>query len=147
MEPQSRILLVEDQAPLRRSLENYLKGAGYAFDSCSNAREALLRVTGCPYDIVIAEYHLPDANGSRLLEQLLRIMPHAATIMISKFDLQMIAADLFRVNVQCYLKKPFDLVDLENALRTARSKAGIPAANIDWMRELCVRGVPAPVFK
>lgn len=147
MELESHVLLVEDEAPLKRSLEKYLEGAGYTFDSCSNAREALNLAVKRPYDIVIAEYHLPDANGSVLLEQLTLIMPDVATIMISEFDLQAVAADLFRANVQWYLKKPFDLVDLEAALASARSGVGISVGNADYKRELYVKGVPASIFK
>ena len=146
MELESHVLLVEDEAPLRRSLEKYLEGAGYTFDSCSNAREALSMASKRPYDIIIAEYHLPDANGSVLLEQLMRIIPDIATIMISEFDIQSVAADLFRANVQWYLKKPFDLIDLETALSSARSKV-ISIGNVDWNRELYVQGVPASIFK
>jgi len=141
------VLLVEDEAPLRRSLEKYLEGAGYAFDSCSNAREALNRVAKRRYDIVIAEYHLPDANGSTLLEQVKRILPDVEMIMIAEFDLQAVAADLSRVNVQWYLKKPFDVVDLETALSSAQSKADTSTGNVDWSRELYVWGVPASFLK
>jgi DNA-binding NtrC family response regulator len=147
VELESHVLLVEDEAPLRRSLEKYLEGAGYTFDSCSNAREALIRAAKRHYDIVIAEYHLPDANGSVLLEQLMRVMPDVATIMISEFDLQAVAADLFRANVQWYLKKPFDLVDLETALSSARSKMDISIGNVQWKRELYIQGMPASIFK
>lgn len=148
MELESRVLLIEDEAPLRRSLEKYLEGAGYTFDCCSNAREALNRAAKRPYGIIIAEYHLPDANGSVLLEQLIRIMPKAVTIMISEFDLQAVAADLFRANIKWYLKKPFDLVDLEAALSSARSKLGVSSIeNVDWKRELHMLSMPVPVFK
>lgn len=146
MEPESRVLLVEDEAPLRRSLEKYLEGAGYTFDCCSNAREALSRAAKRSYGIIIAEYHLPDANGAVLLEQLMRIMPDAATIIISEYDLQAIADDLFRANVRWYLKKPFDVVDLEAALSSAR-KVGVSIENLDWKRELHMLSMPIPVFK
>jgi DNA-binding NtrC family response regulator len=141
------VLLVEDEAPLRRSLEKYLEGAGYTFDSCSNAFEALNRAAKRCYDIVIVEYHLPDANGSTLLEKLKRVLPDVTAIMISEFDLQAVVDDLYRVNVQWYLKKPFDLVDLENALSSARSKASISVGISDRNRELYVWGVPASIFK
>ena len=42
MEAEKRVLVVEDQAPLRRSLETFLGWAGYAYDSCSTAREAIV---------------------------------------------------------------------------------------------------------
>lgn len=135
MEVQNRVLLVEDEAPLRRSLEKYLRQAGYAFDSCSSVREALVLADIVHYAIVIAEYHLPDANGSILLDKLKRIVPDTATIVISSYDFEVIAEDLVRVGVHSFLKKPFDLAELEAALSSARSKARISLLNLDWKAE------------
>lgn len=117
-----RVLLVEDEAPLRRSLEKYLERAGYAYDSCSTACEALGLAERIHYDILLAEYHLPDANGTALLTKLKRIAPAVATIMISEYDYQTVATDLLQANVRSFLKKPFDLVELESALSSARPK-------------------------
>jgi YesN/AraC family two-component response regulator len=74
-------------------------------------------------DIVIAEYHLPDANGLALLEKLTRMLPDVAAILLSEYDFQAVAKDLFHVKVWTFLKKPFDLVDLEVALSSAHAKA------------------------
>lgn len=120
MQIQSRVLVVEDDPPLRRSLEKYLGRAGYAFDSCSTAREAKLLAERFRHPIVISEYHLPDANGASFLEDFKRIVPHAVAIMISQYDFQAIARDLDRVQVRSFLKKPFDLVDFEAALTAAK---------------------------
>ncbi len=124
MEVEYRVLLVEDEAPLRRSLENFLDRAGYAYDACGTSREALKLVEKFQYDAVIAEYHLPDGNGAVLLERLMRKIPCAATILISEFDFQVVATELVRVrvNVRSFLKKPFDLAELETALSSARSE-------------------------
>jgi len=147
VEAENRVLLVEDEAPLRRSLEKYLERAGYAYDSCSTAREALVLAEKYHHDIVIAEYLLPDANGTVLFEKLMRIVPHVATIMISEYDYRVIAKDLVRVNVRSFLRKPFDLVDLETALSSARSKVSPSVGEVDWKRELILNGMPASIFK
>ena len=117
----NRVLLVEAEAPLRRSLENFLERAGYTFESCSSGREALLKAKAFDPDAVIAEYHLPDANGAELLGKLMRITPDVKTILISEFDFQAIADALIRVEVGSFLKKPFDLAELEIALSNGTS--------------------------
>jgi DNA-binding response OmpR family regulator len=118
----NRVLLVEDEASLRRSLEKYLERAGYAFECCATAREAIALAERLPPEIVIAEYHLPDANGLTLLDKLTRIAPTAVGILLSEYDLQAVDRDLVDVAVWSFLKKPFDLVELEAALSSARSK-------------------------
>jgi two-component system C4-dicarboxylate transport response regulator DctD len=145
---ENRVLLVEDEASLRRSLENYLKRAGYTFDSCSTAREALAVAERLHPDIVIAEYHLPDANGVALLEKLKRIVPHVAAILLSEYDFQAVAKDMAHVTVRSFLNKPFDLVELEVALSSARSEVGItPVENIEGERKFGFEGMPSFIRK
>lgn len=146
---ENRVLIVEDEAPLRRSLEKFLGRAGYAFDSCSSGREALALAEKRNYTIVIAEYRLPDANGSSLLQKLKRIIPEAAMILISEYDYQTVAQDLVQADVHSFLQKPFDLVEMENALFTARSKPQVRVKfkRVSWKSELCVEGIPASIFK
>lgn len=146
MEVENRVLLVEDEAPLRRSLEKFLERAGYAFDSCVTAREALVLAEETHYPVVIVEYHLPDANGIGLLKKLKRIVPDLAAIMVSEFDFQTVADDLAQANVRSFLQKPFDLVDLENALHSAYSNDGALFKNVGRSRELRLKAMPVPPF-
>jgi DNA-binding response OmpR family regulator len=139
---ENRVLLVEDEAPLRRSLEKFLERAGYTFDSCATAREALVLAGRVDYGITLVEYHLPDANGVSLLEKLRRLIPNVVTIMISQYDFQAVADDLVRENVRFYLKKPFDLTEFEAAL-----KNGTSIQDADWAQELGLEGMPASVLK
>lgn len=142
MRVENLVLLVEDDAPLKRSLEKFLNRAGYAFDSCSTAREALSLAEKLRHDVVIVEYHLPDSNGASLLEKLMLHAPKTSAIVLSEYDFQAVATDLNRVGVEFYLKKPFDLVELETALSSACVKAGKPIQNEDW-HEANPRGVLA----
>ncbi len=123
MSAENLVLLVEDEASLKRSLTKYLERAGYTFECCSTARDALLLAERLDPDIVITEYHLPDANGLALLEKLTRMLPDVAAILLSEYDYQAVAKDVIHVEVRSFLKKPFDLVELEAALSSARSKA------------------------
>jgi two-component system, NtrC family, response regulator HydG len=140
---ENRVLLVEAEAPLRRSLEKFLERTGYTFVSCSSAREALLLADEFHPDVVIAEYRLPDSNGVVLLEKLKLLLPRAALIMISEYDFQAVMRELTRVNVRSFLQKPFDLAELEAALSSLRAKVKVRfPMKVEWNRELCVEGIP-----
>ena len=149
MTAKNRILLVEDEASLRRSLENYLERAGYAFECCSTARDALVLAERHPPEIVIAEYHLPDANGLGLLEKLTRIAPNLAGILLSEYDFQVVAKDFVHVTVGSFLKKPFDLVEFEAALSSARSKVKMASSveNVEREQKSDFAGMPVSTFK
>ena len=136
------VLVVEDEASLRRSLTNYLERAGYTFECCATAREALALAERFGPGIVIAEYHLPDANGAALLEKLMRIVPDVAMILLSEYDFQTVAKDHAHVAMRSFLKKPFDLVELEAALSSARLKAKVvSSADLEEKRELSFKGM------
>ncbi len=118
------VLLVEDDAPLRRSLEKFFNTAGYPFQSCSTAAQALNLVQAHAPRVVVLEYHLPDANGCSLLKQLNLIVPELTAIVLSEFDFHAVACKLNRVKIQTFLQKPFDLIDFESALRSACLESG-----------------------
>ncbi len=142
------VLLVENEASLKRSLTKYLERAGYVFECCSTARDALALAERLDLDIVIAEYHLPDANGLALIEKLTRILPDVATILLSEYEYQAVAKDVLNVEVQSFLEKPFDLVEFEVALSSARSKAMLkPVENFQGKLKTERKGITGSIFK
>lgn len=117
-----RLLLVEDESPFKRSLETFFKRGGYTFDSCSTSREALIQAGLCRYDVVIVDYRLSDGDGLGLIRSLRALCPDLTTIMISAYDYQVLTHERPENYVDCYLRKPFDPVDLETAVRSACSR-------------------------
>ncbi|MFZ0929804.1 MAG: response regulator [Syntrophobacteraceae bacterium] len=146
MRVENFVLIVEDDASLRRSLEKFLDRAGYAFHSCSSASQALALAQKAPPHVVILEYHLPDANGRSLIEKLNLLAPEAVAIVLSEYDFQAVADDLDRVKIQTFLKKPFDLVDFEAALCSACAKASRNPRKGEWLPDVKLEGVPASKF-
>lgn len=131
MSSENLVLLVEDDAPLKRSLEKFLNTAGYPFQSCSTAAQALALAQAANPRVVILEYHLPDANGCSLLKKLDLVVPGIIAIVLSEFDFQAVACNLDRVNIQTFLQKPFDLVDFEAALCSACLESGKSVRRLD----------------
>ena len=148
MSAENKVLLVEDEASLKRSLVKYLERAGYAFECCSTARDALALAERLDPDIVIAEYHLPDANGLALIEKLTLMLPDVATILLSEYDYQAVAKDLLHVEAQSFLMKPFDLVEFEAALSSARSKSKYkPVENFQGKLKTELEGITGSILK
>jgi DNA-binding NtrC family response regulator len=145
VEAAARVLLVEHEAPLRRSLTKFLERAGYAFDSCATARDALVRAQNNAYQIVLSEYRLPDANGTELLEKLKWTLPEITSIIIAEYDHEVVADALNHAGVGSYLKKPFDVVELESALLLAGSKSAVSFRNVDWTQALNYDDMPASI--
>lgn len=108
-----RILLIEDDAPFRRSLENFLRRAGYRFDSCATAREAAELASTRDYSLVILEYHLPDANGVDLINRLRALQTPVHALILSVYDYETVAKEFQAERHALFLKKPFDPSEFE----------------------------------
>ena len=132
-----RILLVESEAPLRRSLENFLRTGGYSFRSCSSGCDALKLAREFRPHVAVVEYRLPDACGMRVIDELMRKRLALSAAVIAEYDFQWLARDFARSNVECYLKKPFDPVELESVLRTCCLKVEMFSPNVPMTCEGC----------
>jgi DNA-binding response OmpR family regulator len=67
--PDTRILLIEDEATSRELLSYILSSAGYAVDAVESAAAAVAHLEATPYRVVIADWLLPDGNGIDLADR------------------------------------------------------------------------------
>lgn len=67
-ETEKRILVVEDDEPVRTLLHHVLLSAGYAVDSVSTMASALARLDARAYHLVLTDDRLPDGRGVRIAE-------------------------------------------------------------------------------
>jgi DNA-binding NtrC family response regulator len=106
---EGRLLIVDDEAPLRQLMERYLGRLGYPVDGCGTAREALELFRGSPgeYAAVIADLNLPDMAGEGLLRELLRIYPEVRVLVCSGYPCDVSAVAGPRASQFSFLSKPF----------------------------------------
>jgi two-component system chemotaxis response regulator CheY len=113
------ILVVDDDADIRRLWGIFLTRLGHVTVAAVDAAEALQRLRGEPFDLVLLDLHLPFASGAHLVLTL-REDPELARIPIllasSDPDLPTIARDL---DIRVWLVKPFNADELEEAIRRA----------------------------
>lgn len=65
-----KVLLIEDYAPVRKSVEQGLREAGYAVDSTGDGEEGLWYACSSEYDVIILDWMLPGIDGLTLLRRL-----------------------------------------------------------------------------
>ena len=65
-----RILIVEDEAPLRNGLLKLLREEGYAADGAVNGEEGLHKAMECDYDAIVLDYLMPVMDGREMLRRL-----------------------------------------------------------------------------
>src|SRR5262245_59546384 len=65
-----RLLLIEDSARLRATLEHGLRKAGYAVDAAKDGRDGLWLATENEYDVIVLDLMLPEIDGLTVLRAL-----------------------------------------------------------------------------
>lgn len=114
----ARLLVVEDDASIRRLLHAALERAGYEVVDAATAREALSLANVMRPELVLLDLGLPDRDGLELIQPL-RAGANPAIIVVSarqKTDEKVAALDL---GADDYLTKPFDSEELLARVRTA----------------------------
>ena len=106
-----RILVVDDERPIRRALEVTLVKAGYGVTSATDASEALTQAALNPPDLVILDLMLPDADGADVCKEL-RDWLRAPILLISAVGEEGDKIRALDAGADDYLTKPFGIGEL-----------------------------------
>ncbi|HSH44902.1 MAG TPA: response regulator [Longimicrobiales bacterium] len=126
-----RILVVEDDEAVRELVARHLEGEGYAVTRAADAEEVLLRMSRDrePYDLVLSDVHLPGLSGVELLRLLLTHSPLRPVILITGDDDEALARRALEDGATGYLLKPFQMFELDGAVRQAMARVELVEAN------------------
>jgi CheY-like chemotaxis protein len=118
-----RILVVDDEQDIRRTLERLLRDSGYVVESVGNGAEALERAGQQAPDLLLLDYAMPGMNGLDVATAVRRQHPQLPILFMSGFaDTKALEAALPTIRL---LRKPFGNDELNTAVRRALSEAGI----------------------
>jgi DNA-binding NtrC family response regulator len=102
----TRILVVDDDASLRRVLQVQLEQEGYAVASAASAQQTLSMLQVQPYDLVISDLKMPGASGLELLRQIRLQYPEAIVLILTAFGTVETAVEAMKSGAYDYLTKP-----------------------------------------
>ncbi len=131
-----KILLIEDEPELRKSIKLYLYQEGYVVESVADYVKATEKASDYDYDCVLVDITLPGGNGLDIVKQLKNNNSKAGIIIISaknSLDDKIAGLDL---GADDYLPKPFHLSELN-----ARIKALIRRRNFEGNKALIVNEI------
>lgn len=125
---EARILLVDDEPGLRRTLSDRLRKEGYAVDTAANGAVALELARKSHYDVVILDLNLPAKDGVHVCQELRRDGQHVAVLMLTARDSIADKITGLKSGADDYMTKPFESAELlariEALLRRMRGDAG-----------------------
>ncbi len=108
----AKILIVDDEKPIRDSLKLVLTEEGFAADVAGDGEEALLKIQENSYDIVISDIKMPKLDGMQLLESASKISPETFFIIMTAYASVKTAIDALRHGAFDYLIKPVEFEDV-----------------------------------
>lgn len=119
--PPLRVLVIEDDPPVRDACLETARGMGFATaaaDSLNSARAALPQ----PIDIVLLDVRLPGGDGLSLLDEIRTRHPSAIVIIMTAYATVDSAVEALRTGAGDYLAKPFTLDELSSTLERAAER-------------------------
>ncbi len=124
-----RILVVDDEPSLTRSIGALLQSNDRLIEDCGSVAETLARLNTSSFDLLILDYRLPDATGLAVLDWLLSHNRRESVIMISGEQSMEAAIGALRRNADDFLLKPYNADQLRRAVSSALLKRQLERTN------------------
>ena len=124
----SRILIIDDQDPIRRVLRDILENEKYQIDDAANGPTALQMMKEQDYDAILCDIKMPDMDGIEVLEQV-KATSDTPVIMISGHGTIDSAVEAIKKGAFDFIQKPPDLNRLLITVRNALDKQSLSTEN------------------
>ncbi|HYF51142.1 MAG TPA: sigma-54 dependent transcriptional regulator [Planctomycetota bacterium] len=123
------VLVVDDDAATRDSLETALDKNGYKVLTAANAREALNILDRTNIDVVVTDLRMPDLDGLQFFQFVRQRAPNVPVIMISGQASVEAAVSAMRDGVVDFLTKPFSLSEIRRVIARALTNRRLAKEN------------------
>jgi two-component system KDP operon response regulator KdpE len=117
------ILIVDDDASVRRALHISLQTLGFGISEASSGEEALVLARTAPYDVVLLDVNLPGLDGVETCRQLRRLLPRITILMLTVRDSVDDKVQALEAGADDYVTKPFHIRELTARVRAAIRRA------------------------
>jgi len=123
------ILVVDDEAAIRRTLREILEYEDYAVDEAEDGEVAIDKLKTERYDVVLLDVKMPKKDGIEVLEAMSRMQLDVPVVMISGHGTIETAVEATKLGAFDFLEKPPDLNRLLLTLRNAMDRSQLQEEN------------------
>ena len=109
MRERARILIVDDNEGIRKTLATILQEEGYAVDTAKNGKEAIQKTHTEVYNLALIDIKLPDTEGTKLLTKMRETTPRMRKIIMTGYPTLQNAIEAVNKGADAYVQKPFDM--------------------------------------
>ena len=126
-QPAIRILLVDDEAAIRRALRAPLVELGFQVAEASRGEEALLLLRSSKFDVVLLDINMPGIGGFETLRRIRTFAPRLPVLMLTVRDQEHDKVEALELGADDYVTKPFSIRELLARIRTSVRRVSAPA--------------------
>ena len=117
-----RILIVDDEAGIRDSLETLLGLEGFRVDMAADGRAGMDQLARHSYDLMLLDLALPGESGIDLLPRIKSLVPEMPVILITAYGTVGNVVDAMHAGAANFIQKPWDNEKLLADIRSAIGK-------------------------
>jgi len=122
VQPGTNVLVVDDERVVCNSCQKILSKKGYNVDIALSAQEALKKVKDNGFNVVIADWKMPEIDGMEIAKRVKEENPKTVVIMITGYPSVESSIKALRSGVSDYVPKPFTPDELSDAVVRALAK-------------------------
>jgi DNA-binding NtrC family response regulator len=126
----TRILVVDDEQIVLRSLSDWFRDDGYTVGTAATGKEALAKLTEEAWDIFLLDIKMPGMSGLDLQEKIMQIHPQAVIIIMTAFASVDSAVQALKQGAYDYLTKPFDPEHVGRLVKNAVESKKLAVENV-----------------
>jgi two-component system response regulator PhoP len=118
-----RVLLIEDEAPLREQITTHLRAQGYAVDAAANGNDGCFMGSEYPIDVAVVDIGLPDITGVEVIRRWRKADRRFPVLILTARSRWQDKVEGLETGADDYLVKPFEFEELTARLRALVRRA------------------------
>jgi len=122
------VLVVDDEKTVCNSCKKILTREGYNVEVAMSGEEALSKVKGNDFDVLVTDWKMPQLDGMEVAKRIKKENPNIAVVMITGYPSVETSIQALRSGISDYVPKPFTPTELSDAMIRALAKGqAVPA--------------------
>lgn len=109
MGERARILVIDDDESIRKTITSILEEKGYTVDAAENGKEAIRKSKARFYNLALIDIRLPDMEGIKLLTAMRETVPKMVKIIVTGYPSLHNAVEAVNKGADAYVLKPFNV--------------------------------------
>jgi len=133
-----KVLLVEDHADLIQNMRAYLNKEGYVCEAATTADQAMTKLGGFDYDLMVLDLMLPDGNGLDILSWVKQTSGDMGVLILSAKNSLQDKIKGLELGADDYLEKPFHFAELNARLKAIYRRRQLKGNNIIQCQDITI---------